>query len=115
MAERKEWIKGKKKNYENQLSDLVEGVINPLMDKQNRLRANMILNWNKIFSKDISKKIKFQDVKPYNQAINSFMLVVSCERKNFLELTHMKGQLIQNLSVYFGYKAVEKIKIVQEN
>jgi len=110
---REEWIKSKKKNYENPIADIMAGVIKPLLNKQNSLEAEIRMNWNKIFPHDINSKCEFLKLTFKNKTSQCCALHVSVQPAFAIEISYKTAQMIEMLSVFLGRKAVEEIRVVK--
>ena len=109
MAKREDWIKGKKRNYENDISSIIGSVIKPALDKFSKVEADLILNWNKIFGEEYGSKMLFKKVSFVNKKENKFNLTVAVKAKDMLEITYSSDVLLEKLNIYLGYEGAQKL------
>ncbi len=114
MAKREEWVKGKKRNFENSIADIVAATVRPVIEQHSKLQADMILNWGKIFDKSLAGKIRFKKLVMTDKANNRFLLYVAVKPIDMLEMTHSTGIMKEQLAVFLGYDGCEGIKIMRE-
>jgi hypothetical protein len=108
---REEWINNKKRNFENPMSDILKGVIKPIFDKKNALEAEILMNWNKIFPSENFSKVIFKKIS-FPKANNELAkLFVATSPANALELSYQVEQILEKITLIFGYKAFDKIII----
>ncbi len=107
MADREEWISNKKKNFENSLGSLIAELVKPHFAGKNKIETVFLTSFQKIFPADISSKIKYLKVASSKNGKTTLYLEVST--KYMLEITHLKDVMMEKISIYFGYKAVDEI------
>ncbi len=111
MAKREEWLKNKKRNYESSIADIVQGTVKPFLDKNSKVEVDLLLNWNKIFDKDLANKISFGKISFTNRKANKFILHVNVKPVDFLEVTHSTGVIKEQLNLFLGFQGCEAIKV----
>ena len=114
MSKREEWLKGKRKNYENSISDIVPGLLNNIIDGKQKARADFLLNWHKIFGRELDDMIVFEDLQAVSKKDRRYNLKISTSPKDFLEVTHMKETIKEKAAIYFGYNLIEQVKITKK-
>lgn len=115
MAKREEWVKGKKRNFENALGDVVYNTVKPMLNKNSKIEVDLILNWNKIFDSSLNKKIELKKVSFTDKKANKFILHVDCATKDFLEISHSTGIIKEQLTIFMGYNGCEGVKVHKKN
>ncbi len=111
MAKREEWINNKRSNYHNQLGDVVDSIIRPVLPKFSKIEADLLLNWHKIFDSKIADKIKFEKLSFTDKKNNRFILHIKVLPKDLLEITHSVQIIQEQLNLYLGYNGVEKVRV----
>lgn len=106
----------KKRKYSGSvaLSSSLNFVTNPIFKKRGFVENKIITDWDLIVGKDLGncstpKKISFAK----EQKSNGVLHVEVYDSGIAMEMTYMEPVIIEKISVYFGYKAIQKIKIVQ--
>lgn len=111
-TKREEWIKGKKKNFENPLQDVLKGVLLPLLDEKKKLETDLKFNWQSIMPAEINKnsavkKLQFSKGKSSKPAA----LHLQVEPHAVMEISYQQETIIEKTNLFFGFKAVDKIVI----
>ena len=78
------------------------------------VEITLIKQWKEIMGQDIAKycwpiKIVFSDIKNSNGII-----FLKTKRGRSMEIEFKNDEIIENLNQYFGYKAINKISVVQD-
>lgn len=107
MAEREEWIRSKKKNFENSLGSIISEIVKPHFKGKNKVETVFLTSFNNIFPAEITSKVKYIKVMSSKGGRTTLYLEVSA--KYMLEVTHLKDIMLDKISLYFGYKAVDDI------
>ncbi len=106
-SKRQDWLENKRKNYENDLSSIISELIKPHLKGKNKLEAIFITSWAKIFGEELSEKISLSKVSINKN--NKNILYVLVKPSFMLEATHMKDKIIERITKYFGYQAINEI------
>ena len=82
------------------------------LSKNNLFEAKLILNWDKIFSKysHVVKPIKVQFMNKNNK---NGTLVLEVKRGFELEIQMEQIKILNLANNFFGFKAIDKIKIIK--
>ncbi|EJF75278.1 hypothetical protein MEC_00754 [Bartonella alsatica IBS 382] len=93
-------------------------MLDPVLRKRTGLNVALLEHWPQIAGYDISehtiplkiiwKRRAFQD-----EVFQPATLVVACEGAAALKLIHETDELLHRVNVFFGYVAVDRIKIEQ--
>jgi hypothetical protein len=103
---REEWIY-KKRNYHSSISDIISAVAKDSLKDFSKDEARLLLNWNKIFDRELASKIKLKKI---SYAKTGNVLHLDVLRQYMLEVEYQKGVIVEQISMYFGYKFIDKIK-----
>ena len=95
------------------LDTLTYSLAENCLSKNNLFEAKLILNWDKIFSKysNVVKPIKVQFMKK-NKNKNG-TLVLEVKRGFELEIQMEQINILSLANNFFGFKAINKIKIIK--
>ena len=107
-------MKHRKQSYFKKLGSSLPKIIDKNIKKKNFIELSVINNWNEIVGKDIAKfswpiKISFNDINNLNGRI-----FVKTERGRSMEIEFKSQEIIEKLNQFFGYKAINKINIIQD-
>lgn len=100
------------------LAELTAAILDPLMRKKAGINIALLENWTHIVGTDYAQtSLPVKILWPRRQAeVSDFepgTLVVACEGFAALKLTHETTQVLNRINGFFGYHAVERIKIEQ--
>ncbi|WP_455874887.1 DUF721 domain-containing protein [Rhizobium yanglingense] len=103
---------------EKQISELANGLIDPVLAKRAGINTALLGSWDEIAGEDFAdctrpEKIAWargNEVDTYKPGV----LTIACEGARALFLTHAQGELIQRINSFFGFAAVHQIRIVQK-
>lgn len=98
------------------LKNHVEDAIQPVFKKHSSIYYKIIFNWPLIVGANLRDKVFPVGIR--SSAKESTDTTLLLEVKNpchGLEAQMMSGTILDKISVYFGYKAVSKIKIIITN
>ncbi len=107
-------MKNIKQNYFKKIGKSLPKIITQDIKKKNYIQFSLLNNWKNIIGEEISKfckpeKIIFSHTKNINGTI--FLKTI---RGRSLEIEFKSEEIIEKLNQYFGYKAVNKISIIQD-
>ena len=106
---------------EKQISELANGLIDPVLAKRAGINTALLGSWDEIAGTDFAdctrpEKITWarrghsDDGGGYEPGV----LTIACEGARALFLTHAQGELIGRINGFFGFPAVRQIRIVQK-
>ncbi|OWK24331.1 hypothetical protein AJ87_22930 [Rhizobium yanglingense] len=103
---------------EKQISELANGLIDPVLAKRAGINTALLGSWDEIAGEDFAdctrpEKIAWargNEIDTYKPGV----LTIACEGARALFLTHAQGELIQRINSFFGFAAVHQIRIVQK-
>ncbi|MCZ2203866.1 DUF721 domain-containing protein [Bartonella sp. A05] len=101
------------------LSEMVSGMLDPVVRKRTGLNMALIEHWSQIVGHDIGEhtiplKIIWRNRANQDEVFQPATLVVACEGFIALKLMHETDELIQRINGFFGYIAINRIKIEQK-
>lgn len=101
------------------VGQLTASLLAPMLKKRVGINIELISHWTEIVGRDIAdqcqpvkiiwpKRIsEFDDFKPA-------CLVIACDGFAALKLSHQSAEFISRINAFFGYKAIDRIKIKQQ-
>ena len=100
------------KSIMKKLDTLTYSLAENCLSKNNLFEAKLILNWDQIFSKysHVVKPIKVQFMKKNNK---NGTLVLEVKRGFELEIQMEQVKILNLANNFFGFKAIDKIKIIK--
>ncbi|KEG16515.1 DUF721 domain-containing protein [Bartonella bacilliformis] len=101
------------------LSETVSSMLDPILRKRTGLNLALIEHWSQIAGFDVAEytmplKIIWGYRSNQDETFKPATLVVACEGFSALKLMHETGELIQRINSFFGYVAINRIKIEQK-
>ncbi len=109
-----------KKRYFCSLSETVSKMLDPVLRKRTGLNVALIEHWPQIAGYDISEhtmplKIIWKYRAVQDEVFQPATLVVACEGFAALKLMHETDELLHRINAFFGYIAIDRIKIKQRS
>ena len=107
-------MKERKQSYFKKVGKSLPKIIDKNIKERNFVEITLIKQWKEIIGQDIAKycwpiKIVFSDIKNSNGII-----FLKTKRGRSMEIEFKNDEIIENLNQYFGYKAINKISVVQD-
>ena len=107
-------MKDRKQSYFKKVGKSLPKIINKNIKERNFFEISLIKKWKEIIGNDIAKfcwpiKIIFSDIKNSNGII-----FLKTKRGRSMEIEFKNEEIIEKLNQYFGYKAIDKISVVQD-
>ncbi|WP_332060659.1 DUF721 domain-containing protein [Bartonella sp. CB74] len=108
------------KCYFHSLSKTVSEILDPILRKKIGLNVALIEHWLQIAGRDIGEhtmplKIIWKCRVNQNEAFQPATLIVACEGCVALKLMHETDELLHRINSFFGYIAIDRIKIEQKH
>ena len=96
------------------LGDVVNEVTKPTFQKHGSVEAKLIVNWKIIVGTDVSDytrpvRIAF----PRDKSDSGGVLHLEVCGNMAIEVQHMEEQILERIAAHMGYRAVDRIKLVQ--
>ncbi len=109
-----------KKRIFYSLSETVYKILDPVLRKRTGLNVALIEHWPQIAGYDISEhtmplKIIWKRRADQDEVFQPATLVVACEGFAALKLMHETEELLHRINGFFGYIAIDRIKIEQRS
>ncbi|WP_455481065.1 DUF721 domain-containing protein [Bartonella sp. B12(2025)] len=100
------------------LSETVSKILDPVLRKRTGLNVALIEHWPQIVGYDIGEytmplKIIWKRRAAQDEIFQPATLVIACEGFTALKLMHETDELLHRINVFFGYIAIDRIKIEQ--
>jgi hypothetical protein len=101
------------------MADLVSGVLDPLMQRRAGMTMQLIMAWDDIIGPahaGYTRPEKFEWPKAYgdNDSFKPAMLIIACDGARAIYVQHETNGIINRINTFFGFTAVDRIKIVQK-
>jgi len=102
-----------------QVSELLPGVLSDVMAKRNGMTLDLLAGWEDIVGPDYApctmpEKISWPKRADDGDPFKPGMLIVACEGAKALFFQHETIQILERINHFFGFQAIEKIRIVQK-
>ncbi|WP_455474449.1 DUF721 domain-containing protein [Bartonella sp. B30(2025)] len=100
------------------LSEAVFKMLDPVLRKRTGLNVALIEHWSEIVGHDIAEhtmplKIIWKRRVDQDETFQPATLVIFCEGFVALKLIHETDELLHRINAFFGYVAIDRIKIEQ--
>jgi len=92
-------------------SEALQKVMDKSMAKSDKILSNLYRNWGEIIGEKAST-ITLNKVTHYK---DSTTLHIFCQSAFALEMSFLEPILLEKIAVFFGYRAVHKLRITQRN
>ena len=107
-------MKERKQSSFKKIGSSLPKIVDKNIKEKNFVEISLIKKWSEIVGIDISKfcwpvKITYANIKNINGTI-----FLKTKRGKSLEIEFKNDEIIEKLNRYFGYKAVDKISIMQD-
>lgn len=106
---------------EKQISELTNGIVDPVLAKRAGINTALLGSWDEIAGEDFAECTRPEKIAWARRGgageenrYQPGVLTVACEGARALFLTHAQGELIQRINGFFGFHAVSQIRIVQK-
>ncbi|WP_336276560.1 DUF721 domain-containing protein [Bartonella sp. CB178] len=102
------------------LSEALFEILDPVLRKRAGLNVMLVKNWQQIVGHDVGKhtvplKIIWKGCSNPDEPFQPATLVVACEGFAALKLIHETDELLHRINAFFGYIAIDRIKIKQRH
>ena len=107
-------MKERKQSYFKKIGNTLPRIVDKNIKEKNFIEISLIKKWREIIGDNIAKfcwptKIIFSNIKNSNGII-----FLKTKRGRSMEIEFKNEEIIEKLNQYFGYKAINKISIVQD-
>ena len=105
-----------------QISELANGLIDPVLARRAGISTALLGSWSEIAGEDFADCTRPEKIAWPRRASEMAgeggyqpgVLTVACEGARALFLTHAQGELIQRINGFFGFPAINQMRIVQK-
>lgn len=108
---------------ERQISEIANGMLDPILARRAGLNTLLLGCWDEIAGAEFAECTRPERIKWERSAAQSGadeggfrpgVLTVACEGARALFLMHAQDELIERINAFFGFAAVERVRIVQK-
>lgn len=95
------------------LSDSINYIIRNAFGQKNKVLAEIVINWHRIVGADLSQyasPLRIYSIREKKEQLN-VLLVSTTTSAAGLKLSYQQELIIERIAVYFGHKAVHRLKI----
>lgn len=108
------------KRHFRALSETTSKLLDPILRKRAGLNIELMDNWSHLVGEDVAEttmpiKIIWSRRTCQDDPFQPATLVVACEGYAAMRLTHESGEILQRINAFFGYIAINRIKIEQRS
>ncbi|WP_421591509.1 DUF721 domain-containing protein [Shinella sp. M27] len=106
-----------------QISEVANGLIDPVLAKRAGINTMLLGSWDEIAGAEFAECTRPERIAWPRRAsemagegggYQAGVLTIACEGARALFLSHQQGEIIQRINGFFGFPAVNQIKIVQK-
>ena len=106
-----------------QISEVANGLIDPVLAKRAGINTMLLGSWDEIAGAEFAECTRPERIAWPRRASEMAgegggyqpgVLTIACEGARALFLSHQQGEIIQRINGFFGFPAVNQIKIVQK-
>lgn len=101
-----------------QISELANRLIDPVLARRAGINTALLGSWDEIAGADFADCTRPEKITwargGEEGSFRPGVLTIACEGARALFLTHAQGELIQRINSFFGFSAVQQIRIVQK-
>ncbi|AGA65307.1 hypothetical protein B488_13150 [Liberibacter crescens BT-1] len=108
------------------LSEVANSLIDPLLTRKGGIDTSFIRSWDNIIGSDLSNYCRPEKIiwlhrnrgnerVSLNKKLSGGILTIYCERSRVLFLMHSKKQIIERVNGFFGFRAIDQIRVIQRS
>lgn len=104
-----------------QISEIANGLIDPILARRAGINTMLIGAWEDIAGADFADCTRPERIawprrvsEMGDERFEPGSLTIACEGARALFLSHAQDQLIQRVNAFFGFPAIDRIRIVQK-
>ncbi len=105
-----------------QISEVANGLIDPVLSRRAGINTLLLGSWDEIAGEEFADCTRPERITWPRRAAEMAgeggyqpgVLTIACEGARALFLTHAQGELIQRINGFFGFPAVNQMRIVQK-
>ena len=108
-----------RKQQSRQLSELVNGLVAPILQRKAGMTLDLIAAWPEIAGPEFAEttkpeKLKWPRRNHEDEPFTPASIVIACEPAAALFLQHEQAQILSRINLFFGFNAVDRIQIRQK-
>jgi hypothetical protein len=101
------------------IADILGGVMDPILRRKSGMTTGLIGAWSEIAGARLQdatrpERLVWPAQRSDDDPFEPATLIVACEAATALRLQHQTSELIGRINAFFGFAAVDRIKIVQK-
>lgn len=101
------------------VADILGRVLEPVLARKTGMRLDLIKIWPEIVGEQFAdqtrpEKIKWPRRSHEDDPFKPAQLIVACEPSVALFFQHEEASILERLNVFFGFQAVDRIRILQK-
>lgn len=109
----------KKQGSARAVGDLVSGILNPVIERRAGMTMDLIASWEEIVgsghaSLSRPEKLVWPAQVDEDDPFEAATLIVACESTHALFFQHDSAAIVERINSYFGFSAVQRLKILQK-
>jgi hypothetical protein len=104
-----------------QIAEVANGLIDPVLARRAGINTALLGSWDEIVGEDFAECTRPERIAwpkrggaGEDGGYQPGVLTIGCEGARALFLVHAQGELIQRINGFFGFPAVDQIKVVQK-
>lgn len=102
-----------------QVSELIGTIMAPVLSRRSGMTLDLLAAWPDLVGEDYSdftrpEKINWPNRAHQDDPFKPGILIVACDGARALFFMHELSRICARVNVFFGFEAIEKIKIVQK-
>ena len=111
---------GNKRFYEpRQVSELISRVLDPVMQQRAGMTMQLVLAWEDIVGATHAnytrpEKLEWPRQASEDDAFQPATLRIACDGARAIYLQHEAGLIVERVNGFFGFQAVDRLRIVQK-
>jgi len=95
------------------LGDTINYILRKVIGQKNKVLAEIIINWPRIVGADLARDVspmKIYSIREKGEQLN-VLLISAASSASGLKLSYQQELVIERIAIYFGHKAVHRLKI----
>lgn len=103
----------KRRPFPRKLEECVDAAVNPTLGARGKMQARLLKDWPAIAGEEIAANSRPESLIFPQQRLSEGTLCLKVSPSFALTLQYKEPQLLEKLAVYFGYRAIARIRLVQ--
>lgn len=103
----------KRRLFPRSLSECIAPVADPILKGNGKLTVRVLRDWQQIAGAELAALAQPDGIRFPRDAQADGVLTVSCAPAHALDVQYREPLLLEKLAVYFGYRAITRIRIKQ--